>query len=115
MTPETDTTNWAEPLPKEDLLTPEQTARAAALNLARPLLAKPLVAPAVEDLVRLADWILTGSPRQRDYPFTEGSVQVLGPSVIATDNGAVINWLGVNYLPDEEDTQEDELYDDATE
>lgn len=105
--------NLSEPMPETPVetqqgLDSEQSRRVSALNLARPLLARPLVAPPVEDLVRLADWILTGSPRQRTYPFTEGNVQVLGPSVIATDNGAVINWLGVNYLPDEEDTQDED-------
>jgi len=106
----------AEPLPEHEVLTDEQVSRAVAATLAKPLLAaKPFGATSVEDLIRLADWILTGSPRQREFPFTVADVQVLGPNVIATDNGGVINWLGVNYVPDEEDTEEDDLHDDATE
>jgi hypothetical protein len=101
-----------QPLPDEGVLSKEQVARAVAATLAKPLLAaKPFGATSVEDLIRLADWILAGGPRQREYPFTEGDVQVLGPGVIASDNGSLINWLGVNYLPDEE---EEEL-DDAAE
>ena len=97
----------SEPLPEHGL-TAEQHGRALALTLAKPLLqAKPFGATDPDDLIRVADWILTGSPKQRTYPFTEGSVQVLGPSVIATDNGSLINWLGVNYLPDEEDDEGD--------
>ena len=98
----------ADPLPTDDLLSNEQIARAVALAIAKPVLAaKPFGSTNADDLIRLAEWILTGGPRQREYPFTEGNVQVLGPSVIASDNGAVINWLGVNYIPDEEGDEPD--------
>ena len=99
--------------PTHEVLTDEQVARAVAAAIAKPLLtAKPFGATNVEDLIRLADWILVGGPKHPEYPITAGNVQVLGPGVIASDNGGVINWLGVNYIPDEDG---DDDLDDATE
>lgn len=101
--------NLSEPMPEVGILTEEQVSRAVALAIAKPLLTSQGLAsktpPTVQDLITLADWMLTGSPRQREYPFTEANVQVLGPQVIAMENGAVINWGGVNYIPDEEDEE----------
>jgi hypothetical protein len=35
----------------------------------------------------------------KTYPYEEGDNLVLGPGVIATKDRAVINWDGVNYVP----------------
>ncbi|MFD6361862.1 hypothetical protein ACFWFX_18720 [Streptomyces roseolus] len=32
------------------------------------------------------------------YPFHDGDVTVLGPTVVASRDGRVLNWGGVNYL-----------------
>lgn len=106
------TVDWSEPMKEEGILTPEQVARGVALGIVKPLLTATGLAsrtpPSVDDLIALADWMLTGSPKQQEFPFAIADAIVLGPNVIATDNGAVINWGGVNYLPDEEDSQDPE-------
>lgn len=33
------------------------------------------------------------------YPSADGDVVVLGPGVIASSDGRVLNWRGVNYVP----------------
>lgn len=93
--------------PDVGVFTEEQAGRAVALAIAKPLLTSQGLAsktpPTVQDLITLADWMLTGSPKQQEYPYTVANVTVLGPQVIAMENGGVINWLGVNYIADEED------------
>ncbi|MFE9906438.1 hypothetical protein [Streptomyces achromogenes] len=41
---------------------------------------------------------------QQHYPHQDGDVTVLGPRVFVTNDGAVINWRGVNYVPQPDDS-----------
>ncbi|GGR70921.1 MULTISPECIES: hypothetical protein [Streptomyces] len=44
---------------------------------------------------------------QQQYPHQDGDVTVLGPRVFVSNDGVVINWRGVNYVPqpDEQSTE----------
>ena len=42
------------------------------------------------------------------YPHDMGQVLVLGPECIAQPDGSVINWRGVNYVPQAEPTHVDQ-------
>jgi len=102
------TFNPTEPVDTEArLLDLEQKARTLALSAARPLLtAQGLTSrtpPDVNDLIRLAQWILDGEYEDL-YPFLNGDVIVLGPEIFAASGGDVICWKGRNYvLEDDED------------
>jgi len=36
---------------------------------------------------------------EKAYPYTDGEVIVLGPRIFASIDRKVINWEGVNYVP----------------
>lgn len=87
-------------------LNDEQRARVAALNLAAPVLSdKPMLggskAPDVFDLLRVSQWILTGTDLLDDanqkYPIETGDVIILGPEVFVDRDGTTISWAGQNY------------------
>lgn len=37
--------------------------------------------------------------KQQQYPYQDGDVTVLGPRVFVSNDGKVISWRGVNYVP----------------
>jgi hypothetical protein len=85
----------------------EQRRRVGALNMARPLITdKSLLgayqAPDVDELIRLAQWILSGKPEEL-YPFVSGDVLVLGPEIFVGIDGKAVCWRGSNYYLDPED------------
>jgi len=89
------------------VLNAEQLCRNEALELSKALLStKGLLgtdsAVDVNDLIKLATWILDGSDEPL-YPFASGDVVVLGPQVFASSEGNVINWLGANYNKQEDE------------
>lgn len=44
------------------------------------------------------------------YPFEDGDVVVLGPEIFSAKDGSVLNWKGVNYVPQKaKDLQPKEL------
>lgn len=106
-------------------LNEDQRSRVGALHLVKDLLtAKNLFGdrPAdVFDLMRLAEWVLTGvdlvdirqadptDVPQRSYPYESGDVMVLGPGVLADREHEVIQWLGVNYYARDEDLNGDSV------
>lgn len=34
-----------------------------------------------------------------EYPYNDGDTVVLGPNCFASSDGSVLNWLGVNFIP----------------
>ncbi|WNN95188.1 hypothetical protein SEA_MAGRITTE_237 [Microbacterium phage Magritte] len=47
---------------------------------------------------------------QKTYPFEDGDVIVLGPEIFSAKDGSVLNWKGVNYVPQKvKDMQPKEL------
>ena len=92
-------------LPTDTLLDQTQTARTLALSVARPMLTGQGLAsrtpPDVNDLIRLAQWILDGEYDDL-YPFLNGDVTVLGPEIFTSNDSSVICWKGRNYVPQED-------------
>lgn len=39
------------------------------------------------------------APFKAVYPFKDGDAIILGPGVFIANDGSVLNWRGVNYLP----------------
>lgn len=37
-------------------------------------------------------------PKERDFPYQDGDITVLGPETFASKDGAVISWRGDNYV-----------------
>jgi hypothetical protein len=35
----------------------------------------------------------------REFPYQDGDITVLGPETFASDDGAVLSWRGVSYVP----------------
>jgi len=105
----------SEPMPDADiearLLDLEQKARTLALSAARPLLTAQGLGsrtpPDVNDLIRLAQWILDGKYEDL-YPFLNGDVTVLGPGIFSANDRSVICWRGRNYVPEEDDDGHDD-------
>lgn len=100
-----------EPRPKDEgplsSLNDEQRVRVAALNMAKPLLSnKGLMGtntpPELDDLLKLAAWILDGQTEAL-YPFQSGDTLVLGPEIFVAIDGSTICWKGTNYEKQEED------------
>lgn len=94
-------------------LSEEQRTRVGALNLAAPLLAeKGLLGvgkpPDIGDLIRLADWILSGESEPL-YPYTSGEVVILGPELFVNLDSTTICWKGQNFYsaPFGEDADDD--------
>lgn len=79
---------------KQGVLSDLQTARLITLTLCKPLLTGTGLAsktpPAVEDLIRLAEWALSGESEDL-YPYlqADGTVQ-LGPNVTMQPDGYVV-------------------------
>lgn len=44
----------------------------------------------------------TPPPQQRQYPYQDGDVTVLGPEIFTSKDGAVISWRGDNYVRHEQ-------------
>jgi len=103
----------AEPLPdtpEKETLTERQRARVVALEIARPLLTSTGIAsrtpPSLDDLIRLATWVLDGITEPL-YPYTDTEATVhLGPAVWMVPDGYLYA-NGVIYEPvTEEDDDE---------
>lgn len=97
-----------EPVEAKKVLDEKQRARSFAAYLARPLLTTNggvlagKVAPDVNDLIRMATWILDGESEDL-YPYTdtEGTIH-LGPRVWMKPEGFL--WVnGVLYEPSHEE------------
>ena len=91
-------------LPTDTLLDQTQTARTLALSVAKPMLTGQGLSrtpPAVDDLIRLAQWIIDGEYTDL-YPFLNGDVTVLGPEIFTSNDSSVICWKGRNYVPQED-------------
>lgn len=125
-----DTPNTRAELPYDAIaadLTPEQRRRVTALNEARDVLVgdggtvtvpfgstgtgdKPYTTPKryTGDLLLLAEYIMRGLlPGEveelalPDYPYVDGETTVIGPEAFVSEDGAVLNWRGTNYTPQE--------------
>lgn len=94
------------PEPQTGILTEDQARRAVSLSIAKPLLTAQGLAsktpPTVDDLVRLAEWILSGETEEL-YPFllSDHALQIGPEAVLRPDGFAVIK--GVVYEPTSDD------------
>jgi len=97
--------------PAPTVLDDVQRARIFALTVARPLLTGQGLAsrtpPAVDDLIRLAQWLIDGEVTDL-YPFLSGDVTVLGPEIFSANDTSVISWKGRNYVPEEDEDGHDD-------
>lgn len=56
----------------------------------------------VVDLERLRELSAVVAAKPTEYPRKDGDVLVLGPELISTPDGSVLNWKGQNYVPQKE-------------
>jgi hypothetical protein len=98
-----------DPTPEQPLLTEEQRARCFAATMAKPLLSTQGLAsktpPDVNDLIRLAAWLLGGEETDL-YPYLSGDTIVLGPEIFVAQDHSVLCWKGSNYVPQLDDLRE---------
>lgn len=107
--------NLSEPIiepevPDEGLLDPDQARRAYAATLARPLLTNAGIgskmAPKVDDLILLANWIVEGADDSPLYPYADADGTVhLGPDVTLRPGGFLLAH-GNLYEPSSQDDPE---------